>query len=313
MRASPAHLQLLAGLLITFVAAWAQPLSAALPAMTPARLATAATQASSAKTAPLPGRDSARLPGKGRWTVGIFNPLEIGITDKISIETHPLLLIASPNVTVRHSTFKFGGWRLTQEYGLNMPRLGVTSALPLGVAGYFTPDCKVTAHDPSKANSCDQGGWVLVPSLGAKLSTGARHIWTIRAEVAVGLPLSGELWRPLEHIPPADLLFAPITYGFRARLGGRYDRALTDRLRLTGEANIYLVGASAKPYRNPLTVTGHIGIDIAVGSASRFTVGVMYTNSDQRKKDVETVDGRPQRVPVRNHDFYPTIDFIFGG
>ncbi|MCO4763171.1 MAG: hypothetical protein KC502_16760 [Myxococcales bacterium] len=261
----------------------------------------------------LPARDSARLPGAGHYSIGIFNPLEYGVSDKLSLVTHPLLLVASPNVTARVRHGEVAGWRLTGEYGLSVPYAAMGSELPLGLGGWLFPACKVTQHDSSKSGTCDQAGWVISPTIGAVASSGDRHVWTVRTELSVGLPISGDLGRPSENIPPADLLFAPATYGWRLRVGGRYDRALSDNMRLSTELNGYMVGASEAPSRNPLTVSAHVGLDISVGSHSRFTIGVLYFNSDQRNKVEEVIDGRPQLVPVRNHDFFPTIDFIWAG
>ena len=231
-------------------------------------------------------RDSAQQPAKGQWTVGVFNPLEIGLTDKLSLVTNPLLLVASPNATVRYHVGDFGGWSVTASGGLSVPRLAMTAPLPLGLAGWFFPACKVTQHDPDGPDTCDQAGWVVVPSLGAMASMGSTNVTTLRAEVAVGLALSGELGRPLEHIPPADLLFAPATYGWRARLGARHDRQLLERLRVSGEVNLYWVGESEAPTRSPWTATAHLGLDLQLTSGLRLTAGVLLTNSDQRATEV---------------------------
>ena len=282
-------------------------------ALAPANTAKKPDSSAVSDGAALAARDSAAVLAKGRWQVGIFNPLAYGLTDTITIETHPLILAASPNFTVRHASYEIMGWRVSHEYSLSMPYLAMTKQLPVGLGGYFFPACKVTAADPSKANSCDQAGLILVPSLGGKASFGSRNIWTVRAEISIGVPLSGKLGRPLEHIPPADLLFAPATYGSRTRIGVRYDHAIGRTMRMSGELNGYLVGPSELPRRNPFTLTAHWGFDIALSAHSRFTIGLLYMNSDQRRKVVEEVDGRPQRVPVRSHDVYPTIDFIFGG
>ncbi len=258
----------------------------------------------------LRARDTADLPAAGQWSVGVFNPLEIGLRDGLSIQTHPLLIVASPNATLRYRTGTVAGWRVTSELGLSLPRLGMTQPLPVGVAGWLTPACKVTAHDPTQASSCDQAGWILVPTLGGVASTGTRHVWTARVEIAMGIPLSGELGRPLQAHAPLDLLFAPATYGMRTRIGLRYDHALNDRIRVSGEANAYLLGDHEA--RSRFIGTAHVGVDIAVGARNRFTVGVLYANQDQGADKVEVVDGFGVRSHVRSNDFYPTFDFVWG-
>ncbi|HAN32564.1 MAG TPA: hypothetical protein DCQ06_13290, partial [Myxococcales bacterium] len=133
-------------------------------------------------------RDSASQPGAGQWTVGIFNPLEIGITDDLSVLTHPLLILASPNVTLRYHVTDVAGFRVVAEAGLALPRLAMAAPLPLGLAGWFFPACKVSTHEQNGEGTCDRPGWILVPHLGAVASFGTDHVTSVRVEFAAGLP-----------------------------------------------------------------------------------------------------------------------------
>lgn len=264
-----------------------------------------------ARAEPLRARDTAEVRGAGEWSVGIFNPLTVGLGRGVELQSHPLLLAGSPNAIVRVAhRVDPEGWSVAGEYGLSLPTPAFRLAKPLGVSGDLVPSCKVTAHDASLASWCEQPGWILVPRAGLVASYGRERAFTGRVDVAVGVPIAGNPGRPLDAIPALDLLFAPAMNGWRAHVGGRYDVPLVDRLRLDGELNAYLVGASGD--RSPLTVSAHLGLDLAVGSASRFTLGVMYWNSDQRAVRVETgPDGYAFTRRVRSNDFLPTIDFIW--
>lgn len=266
-----------------------------------------------ASAEPLSARDTAQVAASGEWSVGVFNPLKIGLGHGLELSTHPLLIVGSPNATIRvaHRTAP-EGWSITGEYGLSFPSPAFRLAKPLGISGDLVPSCLVTAADSSKAAWCEKPGWILVPRAGVVASHGTTNVFTAWADVAAGLLLGGNPGRPLDAIPALDLLFAPAMNGWRARMGGRYDVALHDRVRLDVELNGYVVGASGD--RSPWTISSHLGLDFAVGRSSRFTVGVMHWNSDQHAVAVvRGDDGFATVRRVRSNDFLPTIDFIWAG
>ena len=260
----------------------------------------------------LEARDTADVHRPGTWSVGLFNPLVYGWKKGVEVETHPLLnLFGSPNAVLRVRHGDAGAWRLTGEYGLSLPTPAFKLAKPFGLSGDLFPSCKVTADDASLSKWCQTPGWILVPRLGLLASNALDEtVTTLRADLAVGVPLGGERGRPLDAWAPVDLRFAPALNGWRAHVGGRVDRALTHRLSVDGELHGYVVGASGN--RNPLTLAAHAGLDVAVGAASRFTLGVMYFNSDQRAvRIVKDADGFSTVRNVRTNEFWPTIDFIW--
>lgn len=263
----------------------------------------------------LRARDTADVRSQWSWSVGVFNPLTVAVADGVEIEARPLLWIASPNATVRvaHLTSATGGLRITGEYGLAVPYAVFRSAPPLGLAGYLFPSCNVAAADESQAAWCQQPGPILQPSVALMGSYGGANVVTAKLEMAVGMPLGGK--RPtgsLGGYPALELLFAPALDGYRFRAMGRYDRELLSWLRASGEGNLWLVGVPNGEDRSPLLFSAHAGLDIGVGKSSRVTVGCMYWNSDQHEQVVETggTNGA-QRVRVRSHDLFPTVDFIW--
>ncbi len=281
-------------------------------AMTAASVALVMIAASTAQALPLPARDSAAVQPKGAWSVGVFNPFELSLSDTVAIRTSPLPVARPPVIDVRVAHL-VGDWRLTGEYGLGLPGLAMFMAIPLGVKGDLVPSCKVAAHDGAQDKWCLAPGFTVVPRVALVASTGKRHVTTARLDFAYGLALSGDLGQPLDAMPPLDLAWAAAINGWHGRAGLRYDRSFTDCIRLSAEANLHLVAATPAPVRSPWTVSAHAGADFAVGARSRVTIGVFWYNSDQRATELQPKDGFVERVGVRSNDFYPTIDFIWAG
>ncbi|HEX8441121.1 hypothetical protein [Archangium sp.] len=262
---------------------------------------------------PRPARDTADVGPRGSWSVGVFNPLRIAVHDRVEFQTHPLLFLVAPQVDARFALVR-SPLRLTAEAGLSVP----TFALRL-TKGYLFP---------SWATSQNDIGWMLIPRAGLSLSGDvlAHDVWTLKADAAFRVALGPNSATPLNSfLTPLDLaLAAPLT-GFRSRVGGAYDHAFNDRLRLRGELNLYVTGSQGNlivsgqdvgPIAtvSPLVLTAHLGVDIAVFQHSRITAGVLWANADQgATRVIEGSDGFSERVRVRSNDFLPTLDFIWAG
>jgi hypothetical protein len=260
----------------------------------------------------LEARSTADIHSPGSFSLGVFRPLTVSFFEGAEFELHPLVALISPHVTLRvpHVSLPTSSFRLAGEYGLSLPSLAWKG--PVGVAGYLTPSCKVTDHDASQAEWCDEPGWILVPRAGIAASLGGEHVWTFRVDGAVGVLLAGQRGYPLDAPPALDLLMAPAFQTYRVHGGVRYDRSLLPWLRASVELDVYWVGDTPAPQRSPLTIAAHLGADIAVGETSRATIGIKYWNSDQRAVAiVEDSDGFAQIESVRSNDFLPTLDFIW--
>ncbi len=296
--------------LLVPVLACAQP--SAVDGPSPATADSAPAQTSDATLA---ARESAAIGTAGSWSVGVFNPVQWAISDKLAIRVHPwpVLRPVQLDVRVAHMT---GAWSITGEYGLELQGLGNFGAMPLGVKGDLVPSCKVAAYEPDRANSCKAPGFSLAPRAAIVASTGRSDVLTVRADFAVGIAL-GEKGQPLDALPNLDLAWAAVHNGWRGRLGARYDLALTTRIRWASEANAWMVAPETAQgtatARSPLTLSAWTGFDFAVGDASRFTIGVIYYNSDQRRTEMVSKGSYWVREALRNHDLFPTIDFIWAG
>lgn len=280
---------------------------------------------SAALADPRPARDTADVGDRGSWSVGVFNPLRIAVHDRVELEANPLVFFVAPHVNARFAILKGAktepgdvvtarGLRLTGEFGLSLP----TFAMRLMKGWTF----------PSWSTSSDNVGWMLVPRLGLLLSGDVftHDVWTVRADAAVRVPLGANNATPMNSfVAPLDILLAAPLTGLCARVGGAYDHAFGQRLRLRGEFNVYVTGGQGDllvagtdvgPLAaiNPVILTAHVGLDIAVFKQSRVTVGALWANYDQGQTVVVAdADGFSKRVPVRSNNFLPTIDYIWAG
>jgi hypothetical protein len=277
--------------------------------------------------APRPARDTADVGDQGAWSVGVFNPLRVAVSDRVELQAHPLAFFVAPNLDARVALLKPSlsnvdggaarppaGLRLTAEVGLSLPTFGLRL-----LKGYLFPTWGTSANDV---------GWMLIPRFGLLLSgTIAEHdVWTLRADAALRVPLGQTSAGPLNSfLAPLDILLAAPLNGAGARVGGAYDHAFGERLRLRGELNLYALGDAGHLYASgadlgpiatvsPLIVTAHLGLDVAVFAQSRITVGALWANYDQGKSAVvPSGDGYSDRVRVRSNNLLPTIDYIWAG
>ncbi|ATB30347.1 hypothetical protein [Melittangium boletus] len=262
---------------------------------------------------PLAARDTADVGPRGSWSVGLFNPLRFSPMDGVEFQTHPLTFFVAPNANARVALLR-SSLRLTTEAGLSLP----TFALRL-TKGYLFPLWATSDNDI---------GWMLIPRAGLVLSGDAsrRGVWTVKADAAFRIALGPHNASPLNFMStPLELLLAAPLTGLSTRVGGAYDHALTERLRVRGELNLYVTGSQghlvvsgqdvgAIAAMSPLFVTAHVGFDLAVFRHSRVTLGAMWANADQgATKLVTGADGYSERQRVRSNDFMPTLDFIWAG
>jgi len=245
--------------------------------------------------------------------VGVFNPLRLAILDGLELQTHPLVFLVAPNLDARFALVR-SSVRLTLEAGVSLPTFGLRLT-----KGYFFPSWATSENDI---------GWMLIPRAGLLLSgdVGRHDVWTLKADGAWRAPLGPNSATQLHSfLAPLDILLAAPLTGSCYRVGGAYDHALSERLRLRGELNLYATGPQGRlvvsgtdvgpiPELSPLIVTAHVGLDVAVFKHSRFTVGVLWANADQGATRLVTgPDGYSERERVRGNNIVPTLDFIWAG
>lgn len=265
-------------------------------------------------------RETAQAMAPGQWQVGIFNPLRVGLT-YFELELHPLAALAAPHMDIKVPIA--GGtpdkWQWTAQFGLAVPTPATRMAKPFGFSGDLVPSCKVAIHDPTQDKWCQRPGWMAVPKLGMWGSKLIGHdgkdgfsALTLRAEVAMGLPLTGERAQPLDAWAPVDVQFAPYLGATRAQLRIGYDQLVTNGLRLRGEIGGYYTSRPADDPLSVWTASAYLGVDVATGAHTRLTLGAMYYNADRHQRSVTTdAEGFAVVQYVRSHEVWPTVDLIW--
>jgi hypothetical protein len=258
--------------------------------------AAAAARAQPAAQLPaLPARDDAYTAPAGGLSFGVWSPLRYAVSDRVELSAHPLLFFVAPHLQAQVRHLAVGGWQVSGLYGLSLP----SPAMRL-LQGHLFP-------------SWDRGGgevgWTLVPRVGLLASRGARAaaVTTLRADLALGVPLVPTDARPLGTLAPLDLLFDPVLAGYRARVGAGYDRALGRRWRWRVLADVYLHGVDEDLPPGPLghlTFRAGAGLDAALGRRTRLILGLYAWNDFQHE-----VDGAGD--PVRSNLFLPAIDLLW--
>jgi hypothetical protein len=263
-----------------------------------------AIAAGEARAQVLAAGDTAATASKGGLSTGVFSPARVALRDGLEVETHPLIFFVSPNARVRIAHLDRGDrLRLTGEYGLSVP----TPAMKL-LQGHLFP---TWYHRQQRV------GWIVAPRAGVVASVGSleRHIATFRADITVGIVLTHTDTMPLDTYAPLELLFAPVTGGYRGRLGAQYDRLLAPRWRMRGYADLYLHGSGELhdpgdwPFASSPLATTRLGasVDFAPGrqAKNRLSLGVAWWNYSQHQIDPDTF------APRRSNDIFPTLDFIY--
>jgi hypothetical protein len=240
----------------------------------------------------LRARDTAHVGPQGSYSVGVFSPLTVALSDSLELTTHPLLFLVSPNALLRIPHYRGRDWHLTGEYGVSVPTLAMRA-----LQGFLFP---------SWETSDKQVGWLVVPRAGVVASHGdvTDPVLTVNLDVAKGFAVGGnDAVTPLGAPAPLELLFAPVLNAYRARLGATYDLPLLQRLRLRVGGDLFLHGKDPSPF----TVRAGAALDLAVGRMSRLTLGAMWWNSHQHAVDLAT------GLQHRSNDVWPSLDFIWAG
>jgi hypothetical protein len=247
---------------------------------------------------PLAARDTATILPRRVYSIGVFDPLRVGLGHKLELATHPVFdVLLAPNAVVRSLWLEGDDLRLVGEYGLSIP----TMAMRELAAGYLFPEWEQEGG---------QIGWFVVPSAAAVVAGGTKGIWTARVETAVGIGIGPNDATLPESWAPLDLVFAPALTGLRSRVGFAYDHPLASWLRIRGALDLWMVGKTYDPPRSSLYESVQVALDFAVGTRKRLVLGASVYDSDQHRTEV-VCEPRCSRRRLRSLDLFPVIDFIW--
>lgn len=247
-------------------------------------------------------RDTAHLMRPGRASLGMFAPFRYGLSERWEIGSSLIdWLVLSPNVNFRVKIAERDALTTSLVFGLGSPSGGMWLA-----QGYLFP---------SWAQGGGRIGVTLVPTLGGVMTMGARDgvdVITMRADVAFGIRLTPTSVTPLDTLAPLEMALAPVTNGARIRSQIGYDRHLLEWLRLSVAGELFIVPQPVAPARIPFVMHAHAGLEFIVKHKVRFSLGLEYWMSDQRRTIVVTQpSGFAQRQSVLSHDLFPSFDIIW--
>jgi len=79
---------------------------------------------------------------KGRFEVGIFQPLRYGLTNDIELSTYPIMDFIMPNFSVKKNYIKNTKWSLSSEHFTSYPTLLIKMISKEGIAGLLPSTAK---------------------------------------------------------------------------------------------------------------------------------------------------------------------------
>lgn len=236
-----------------------------------------------------------------RWSIGVFDPLRIGVGEDLELATHPLLFLAlDPNaeLKVRHSP-RGKSWAVATTWGLSVP------TVPMRLTqGYLFP-------------SWEQGGgrigWFVVPSVGLLVTWGRERAWTLGLETSIGLQIGENEARPLDGYAPLEVAFGAALGGTRTHAHANYDVLIFPGLRARlGLEGWFLGRRTPEPEKSPWILAARGGLDIRLSRRTRLALGLLVFDYDDHRTEVRKDEaGKWRRVPVRSVDVYPTFDLVY--
>ncbi|NOZ08032.1 MAG: hypothetical protein GXO91_04030 [FCB group bacterium] len=84
--------------------------------------------------------ESADVLQQGERTLGVFQPLRLGVGHELELTTHPLLFFLMPNLTVQKYLGEVEGWHLASRNHAAYPTLLLRAVQKNGIAGIIAPD-----------------------------------------------------------------------------------------------------------------------------------------------------------------------------
>ena len=82
---------------------------------------------------------------KGRWEIGLFQPLRYGQTDHLEWSTHPIMNLVIPNLSVKIAHGDGAGWQLATRHQLHYPTPLLRLVSREGTGGLIAPDLDIPA------------------------------------------------------------------------------------------------------------------------------------------------------------------------
>lgn len=80
---------------------------------------------------------------KGRWEVGIFQPLSYGLNETTELSTYALTDLLMPNITIKKFWKDLEGWKFTSKHSLIYPTIFLNTIAKEGAGGILPDNSKI--------------------------------------------------------------------------------------------------------------------------------------------------------------------------
>lgn len=225
---------------------------------------------------------TASLKPKGKWETGFWQPLRIGVTDKLELNTHFWLIALNPEFGAKVGWGEKSGIRISSEHNLSLPSILLNFISREGMGGILSPEFEfstiVSLYNGAVASKSVWGNGVLTGRAGFAFS------------------LRGEKPDPQATI---DL---PIFYprmahyydGVSIRAGASILKPIGSRLAVEEKLQLYLITRNANNFfaENTGTIMWRMGKRTVLKGGYILNYGA---------------------YPFGNHlQMWPVIDLVFG-
>ena len=151
---------------------------------------------------------SAKILTKGRWTVGVFQPLRYGISSRIELSAHPLLFPLLPNISLKWSHSPAGPWLIASRHSFYDPTPLLRLLQRKGTGGIISPEFDIP----------NMGAWT--SELLVTRPLGNAHLITFKAGISICLFRSSALdSRTTIDLPLIFPRLQPFYQGYSLRSG----------------------------------------------------------------------------------------------
>jgi hypothetical protein len=151
---------------------------------------------------------SAQLLPKGRWTIGLFQPLRYGASQRVELSAHPLLFPLLPNLSLKWSHHPAGPWLIASRHSFYDPTPLLRFLRREGTGGIVSPEFEIP----------NMGAWT--SELLVTHPLGDAHMVTVKAGISLCLFRSSALdSRTTIDLPLVFPRLQPFYQGYTWRSG----------------------------------------------------------------------------------------------
>lgn len=86
---------------------------------------------------------SAKVLPKGDFRYSLFGQTEVGLSDKLTISAHPIMLFVSPSIDLKYNILENEKYSISTIHGANCPTLLLNLVKTKGTGGFISPEFEI--------------------------------------------------------------------------------------------------------------------------------------------------------------------------